>query len=124
MGMPGKSFQSQLEPHYDFILQARRNHQTWDGIAQSLAAYGITTTKQAVHAFIKRRLKRRYALGMAPAELRPASPPAPEPEKTALPRPEELAPDLSKVAPSERERIARALTTVPIKKGPIWKIKN
>jgi hypothetical protein len=73
MGMPGKSFQSKLEPHFDFILEARRKRQTLEDIAQALAAHGITTTKQAVHAFIKRRLKRRYALGMAP-EMKPSVP--------------------------------------------------
>ena len=67
-GMPGKSFQSKLEPHFDFILEARRKHQTWEAIVQQLAAQGITTTKQAVHAFLKRRLKRRYPLGVAPLE--------------------------------------------------------
>jgi hypothetical protein len=65
--MPGKSFQSKLEPHFDFILESRRKHQTWEAIAQQLATHGITTTKQAVHAFLKRRLKRRYPLGLAPA---------------------------------------------------------
>ena len=73
MGMPGKSFQSKLEPHFDFILEARRKRQTLEAIAQALTAHGITTTKQAVHAFIKRRLKRRYPLGMAPDEPRPAT---------------------------------------------------
>jgi hypothetical protein len=69
--MSGKPFQSKLEPHFDFILEARRKRQTWEAIAQQLAAQGTTTTPQAVHAFVKRRLKRRYALGMAPAELTP-----------------------------------------------------
>ena len=69
MIMPGKSFQSKLEPHFDFILEARRKRQTLEDIAQALTVRGITTTKQAVHAFIKRRLKRRYPLGMAPDEL-------------------------------------------------------
>jgi hypothetical protein len=69
--MHGKPFQSKLEPHFDFILESRRKRQTWEAIAQQLAARGITTTKQAVHAFVKRRLKRRYPLGMAPAELTP-----------------------------------------------------
>ena len=72
--MHGKPFQSKLEPHFDFILEARRKHQTWEAIAQLLAAQGISTTKQAVHAFLKRRLKRRYPLGVAPIEAtRPAS---------------------------------------------------
>ena len=69
MGMNGgKPFQSKLEPHFDFILEARRKRQTWESIARLLAQQGITTTKQAIHAFMKRRLKRRYPLGMAPAE--------------------------------------------------------
>jgi hypothetical protein len=69
MGMPGKSFQSILEPHFDIILEARRKRQTWQAIAEQLANHGVTTTKQAVHAFVKRRLKRRYPLGMAPAPM-------------------------------------------------------
>ena len=73
MGMPGKSFQSKLEPHFDLIREARHKRLTWQAIVELLAAKGITTTKQAVHAFIKRRLKRRYALGMAP-EMKPFVP--------------------------------------------------
>ncbi len=72
MGMNGgKPFQSKLEPHFDFILEARRKRETWQAIAQQLADRGIITTKQAVHIFLKRRLKRRYALGAAPAEPTP-----------------------------------------------------
>jgi hypothetical protein len=102
MGMPGKSFQSKLEPHFDLILEARRKRQTWEVIAQALAAQGITTTKQAVHAFIKRRLKRRYPLGAAPPETTPtvvsrrrAEKPLPEtPDLTeSLPPPSEFGPD-------------------------------
>ena len=65
--MGGKPFQSKLEPHFDFILEARRKRETWEAITRQLATHGITTTKQAVHIFLKRRLKRRYPLGMAPA---------------------------------------------------------
>jgi len=102
MGMPGKPFQSKLEPHFDFILEARRKRQTWEAIAQQLAAQGTTTTPQAVHAFTKRRLKRRYPLGMAPAEQMPrpvtrrsAEKPSPKmPELTeSLPPPSEFGPD-------------------------------
>ena len=81
----GKPFQSILEPHFDFILEARRKRLTWEAIAQLLAEQGITTTKQAVHAFMKRRLKRRYPLGMTPAtesishpRFKPALPELPE----------------------------------------------
>lgn len=65
-----------MEPHFDSILDARRRHQTWQAIAQELAAKGITVTPQAVHGFTKRRLKRRYALGAAPADSSPILPPA------------------------------------------------
>ena len=86
--MPGKSFQSKLEPHFDFILESRRKHLTWEAIAQQLAAQGITTTKQAVHAFLRRRLKRRYPLGMAPAEIRPSAVTPPRAEKSIVESPE------------------------------------
>lgn len=90
--MPGKSFQSALEPHFDFIIEARRKHQTWKAIAQQLTAQGVTTTKQAVHAFMKRRLKRRYPLGAEPAPVRsgkanPVEPTADLPELTESPPP-------------------------------------
>ena len=78
--MSGKPFQSKLEPHFEFILEARRKRKTWRAIAQQLMAQGIVTTPQGVHAFVKRRLKRRYALGMAPAPLLPATAPS-NPEK-------------------------------------------
>jgi len=106
MGMPGKSFQSILEPHFDFILEARRKHQTWEAIAQLLAAQGTTTTKQAVHAFVKRRLKRRYALGMAPQ---------PSPVTTGnLPTTEKLmpeTPELTVSPPPASEFASDPLTT-------------
>ena len=82
--MRGKPFQSKLEPHFDFIREARRKRQTWQAIVELLAAQGIITSRPAVYSFMKRRLKRRYALGMAPAEVRPVTV-APSPER---PRPE------------------------------------
>jgi hypothetical protein len=89
MGMRGKPFQSKLEPHYDFIIEARRKRQTWQAIAQALTNQGTVTTPQAVHGFIKRRLKRRYALGVAPA-TRPI--PQSEPSLPELPEFAESAP--------------------------------
>jgi hypothetical protein len=97
--MPGKPFQSKLEPHFDFILEARRKRQTWEAIAKQLTTQGTATTPQAVHAFVKRRLKRRYPLGMAPAPemQRPAAntlPAAEIPDLTELlPPPSEFGPD-------------------------------
>ena len=83
--MPGKSFQSKLEPHFDLILEARLKRQTWETIVQLLAPHGITTTRPAVYSFMKRRLKRRYPLGMAPAEVRPAPV---TPHRAEIPQPE------------------------------------
>jgi hypothetical protein len=84
----GKPFQSKLEPFFDAILEARRKRKTWRAIAQQLMAQGIVTTPQGVHAFVKRRLKRRYALGVAPEPLLPATVPChsekPLPEFTKL----------------------------------------
>ncbi len=95
--MPGKSFQSTLEPHFDFIIEARQKHQTWDAIAQQLTAQGTTTTKQAVHAFIKRRLKRRYPLGAEPVPVRSGKEIPTEPSAD-LPRLTEPGPPASEFA--------------------------
>jgi hypothetical protein len=94
--MPGKSFQSKLEPHFDLILEARRDRQTWIAIVELLAAQGVTTTKQALHAFIKRRLKRRYPLGASPAMAADFTQtnPSQESKLTKLPpSPSEFGPD-------------------------------
>ena len=91
-GMPGKSFQSKLEPHLDLILEARRKRQTWEAVVQLLATHGITTTRPAVYSFMKRRLKRRYPLGMAPAPpariLERPTPAEPFPELPQLTEPQ------------------------------------
>jgi hypothetical protein len=108
MGMRGKPFQSKLEPHFDFIVEARRKRQTWQAIAQALAAQGTATTPQAVHGFIKRRLKRRYALGMAPA-TRP------------IPRPETSSPELPKFA--ESTPLPSVFTGDPLTQPPKGKTK-
>jgi hypothetical protein len=97
MGMPGKSFQSKLEPHFDFIREARRKRQTWEAIVQLLAAKGITTTRPAVYSFLKRRMKRRYPLGMAP-EAEPVSRPVPKRASHELPELTEPPPPASEFA--------------------------
>jgi hypothetical protein len=115
--MRGKPFQSKLEPHFDFIREARRKRQTWQAIVELLAAQGITTSRPAVYSFMKRRLKRRYPLGMAPNEpilpvvtAKPIYPKsAPEPSSLSeLPAP-----------PSEFE--ADPLSLPPkVKAKPMW----
>jgi len=118
MGMNGKPFQSKLEPHFDFILEARRKRQTWESIAQQLATHGITTTKQGVHIFLKRRLKRRYPLGAAPAEL-PATPVSRRPVEKPLSE----TPEFTESLPPPSDFTADALTLPPMgKKKPMWAI--
>jgi hypothetical protein len=113
----GKPFQSKLEPHFDFILEARRKRQTWETIARLLAEQGTTTTKQAIHAFMKRRLKRRYALGMAPV-----SEPVRQPmSKSTI---SEL-PELTESPPSASEFAADPLTTsIKGRKRSPWTVLN
>src|ERR1700761_6551683 len=116
--MPGKPFQSKLEPHFDFILEARRKHQTWEAIAQQLTTHGITTTKQAVHIFLKRRLKRRYPLGAAPAELS-----AMLVNRQAAERPSSESPELTESLPPPSDFTADPLTLPPMgKKKSKWTV--
>jgi hypothetical protein len=118
--MRGKPFQSKLEPHFDFILEARRKHQTWQGIARELAGKGIAVTPQAVHGFTKRRLKRRYPLGAAPAEP-PARPVSRQPAEA---RSLELS-ELTESLPPPSDFTADPLTLPPMgKKKSKWTIIN
>jgi hypothetical protein len=108
--MPGKPFQSKLESHFDFILEARRKRQTWQAIAQELAAKGIAITPQAVYGFTKRRLKRRYPLGTAPAAQVDRSR-----SKSSWPE----APEFSEIPPPPSGDGPDPLTLSPRKK-PLW----
>jgi hypothetical protein len=117
--MPGKPFQSQLEPHFDFILESRRKHQTWQAIAHELADKGITVTPQAVHGFTKRRLKRRYPLGAAPADASPAPLPPRQPSETSS---SEL-PEFTESLPPSSDFTADPLTLPPMgKKKSKWTV--
>ena len=113
----GKPFQSKLEPHFDFILDARRKRQTWEAIAQLLASQGVTTTKQAIHAFMKRRLKRRYALGMARA-AEPVSHP------TSKPAISELAELTESLSPSSEFSADPLTTSLKGRKRSPWTVLN
>jgi hypothetical protein len=111
--MPGKPFQSKLEPYFDLILEARRNRQTWVAIVQLLADHEITITRPAIYAFLKRRMKRRYSFGMAPAQSRPMADSPPDIQEPDA--------DLPKLTSSESESALSRLTSpVPVK-GPLWK---
>jgi DNA-binding transcriptional MocR family regulator len=109
--MRGKPFQSKLEPHFDLIREARRKRQTWQAIVQLLAAQGITTSRPAVYSFMKRRLKRRYPLGMAPDEPSPAMAPPNRAQE-----PEAELPNLSESLPPPSDFTADALTLPPMGK--------
>lgn len=61
--MPGKPFQSTLEPHFELIKSMRKNRQTWHQIATEISGLGTPTNFKAVHAYFKRRLHRRLPLG-------------------------------------------------------------
>lgn len=104
-----------MEPHFDFILEARRKRQSWQGIADALIEKGVKTTKQAVHIFMKRRLKWRYPLGMAPAEG------AQSPRNVHAEKTHTNLPALTKNAPAPDEFTPDSLT-LRAKKKPqdIW----
>jgi hypothetical protein len=110
--MPGKPFQSKLEPHFDFILEARRKRQTWQAIADELAGKGVAITPQAVHGFAKRRLKRRYPLGAAPTAPGVVARPEPKPSWPELPELTEIPPPASDAEPDP--------LTLPPRKKPKW----
>jgi hypothetical protein len=117
--MGGKPFQSQLEPHYELIREARRNRQTWQAIVELLAAQGITTSRPAVYSFMKRRRKRRYAFGMEPEA--PALPTVTE-SASRSEKPSET-PKLSELPPPPSEFEADPLTLPPkVKAKPMWAV--
>ncbi len=110
--MPGKPFQSKLEPHFDFIIEARRKRQTWQAIADEMAAQGVTITPQAVHGFAKRRLKRRYPLGAAPATPSPVIRSQPESSWPKVSELTEIPPPAGDAGPDP--------LTLPPRKKPKW----
>lgn len=61
--MPGKPFQSKLQPFWETIKALRRSRKTWSEIAETLTGQGCATSKQDVHAFYKRKAKGRVPLG-------------------------------------------------------------
>lgn len=117
-GMSAIPFHSKLEPHFDFILGERRKGKTWEAIADTLTTQGTPTTKQAVHAFIKRRLKRRYPLGAAPLEKLPTVTTRPQVEAALS-----SMPDLTEGEPAPSDFASDPLTR-PLKKKSKWNIIN
>jgi hypothetical protein len=67
--MPGKPFQSKLEPFHDFIRTCREKRWSYLRIAAAITAeHGIKVSANAVFSFVKVRSKGRkvFALGKKP----------------------------------------------------------
>ena len=58
--MPGKPYQSKLEPHYEFIRECRTKRWSYARIAAALGAeHGLKVTGNSVFSFVKVRAKGR-----------------------------------------------------------------
>ena len=63
--MPGRPFQSKLEPHLDFIRECRRKRWSYGRIAQAIGEqFGMKVSPNAIFSFVKVRSKplRMYEL--------------------------------------------------------------
>ena len=63
--MPGRPFQSKLEPHLDFIRECRRKRWSYGRIAQAIhEQFGMKVAANTVFSFVKVRSKplRMYEL--------------------------------------------------------------
>jgi len=83
--MPGKPFQSKLEPFYEFIREGRAKRWSYRKIAEVLGSeHGLSVSPNAVFSFVKVRAKRRKLYALPPVNpSSPSSPPAPLPPNTA-----------------------------------------
>jgi hypothetical protein len=77
--MPGRPFQSKLEPHLDFIREGRKKRWSYRRIAQALGEqFEMKVSPNAVFSFVKVRSKplRMYELVSAhsqPIESKPST---------------------------------------------------
>ncbi len=77
--MPGRPFQSSLEPHLETIRALRLKRRTWQQVAETLKAeHGLEINRTAVYKFFKRRVRpsARQPLGF-PTLAATSSHPAP-----------------------------------------------
>jgi len=71
--MPGKPFQSKLEPFHEFIRECRVKRWSYCKIAEALGSeHGLSVSANAVFSFVKVRTKHRKLYALPPA---PVSPP-------------------------------------------------
>jgi len=61
--MPGKPYQSKLEPFYELIRSMRLARKTWLEIAEEITRQGCKTAPDGVHHYFKRRIVRKNPLG-------------------------------------------------------------
>ena len=75
--MPGKPFQSKLEPFYEFIRESRSKRWSYQKIADVLTREkGLVVSANAVFSFVKVRAKRRSLYALPPLESPPSFPAA------------------------------------------------
>ena len=68
--MPGKPFQSKLEPFYEFIREGRSKRWSYQKIAKVITnEKGLSVSANAVFSFVKVRAKRRRLYALPPLEL-------------------------------------------------------
>lgn len=67
--MPGKPFQSKLEPYYEFIREARIKRWSYRKIAEALGSeHGLSVSANAIFSFVKVRAKRCQLYALPPAD--------------------------------------------------------
>jgi IS30 family transposase len=75
--MPGKPFQSKLEPLYEFIRESRSKRWSYQKIADVLTREkGLAVSANAIFSFVKVRAKRRSLYALPPLESPPSFPAA------------------------------------------------
>jgi len=73
--MPGQPYRSKLNPHFDFIREARLREETWEEIARRIGERGTPTDRSQVCRFFRRKLSGRRPLGFAPETAPPEAGP-------------------------------------------------
>ena len=104
--MPGKPFQSKLNPYLDEIRTLRRARKTWQEIADAITErHGIKTNASSVYEFARRRANRPAPFGFdEPTSTNAAPVGEPVPPPVAQGEPEKLAIQKPRPRPTVQER--------------------
>jgi len=76
VSMPGQSYRSKLNPHLDFIREARLREETWEEISRQINERGTATDRSQVCKFFLRRAGGRRPAGFAPEPAASTAAPA------------------------------------------------